>query len=35
MRDSGIAWFQFSTPERLNGMTAEIKRNLVEAVTQA
>ena len=35
MRDSGIAWFQFSTPERLNGMTEEIKRNLVKAITQA
>ena len=35
MRDHGIAWFQFSTPERLNGMTATIKRDLIEAVTQA
>ena len=35
MRDPGIAWFQFSTPERLNGMTATIKRDLAEAVTQA
>ncbi len=35
LRDSGIAWFQFSTPERLNGMTVTIKRDLVEAVTQA
>ena len=35
MRDPGIAWFQFTTPERLNGMTAAIKRDLVEAVTQA
>ncbi len=35
IRDPGIAWFQFSTPERLNGMTAAIKRDLVEAVTQA
>ena len=35
LRDPGIAWFQFSTPERLNGMTATIKRDLVEAVTQA
>ena len=35
MRDPGIAWFQFSTPERLNGMTMTIKRDLVEAVTQA
>ena len=35
LRDPGIAWFQFSTPERLNGMLATIKRDLVEAVTQA
>ena len=35
MRDKGIAWFQFNTPERLNGMTTAIKRDLIEAVTQA
>ena len=35
VRDPGIAWFQFNTPERLNGMTASIKRDLVEAITQA
>ena len=35
MRDNGVAWFQFTTPERLNGMTATIKRDLVEAITQA
>ena len=35
MRDPGIAWFRFTTPERLNGMTAAIKRDLVEAATQA
>ena len=35
MREPGIAWFEFTTPERLNGMTASIKRDLVEAVTQA
>lgn len=35
LRDPGIAWFQFSTPERLNGMTTAIKRDLIEAVTQA
>ena len=35
LRDPGIAWFQFTTPERLNGMTAAIKRDLVEATTQA
>lgn len=35
LRDTGIAWFRFNTPERLNGMTGGIKRDLVEAVTQA
>ena len=35
LRDPGIAWFQFNTPERLNGMTTRIKRDLIEAVTQA
>ena len=31
----GIAWFQFNSPERLNGLTTAIKRDLIEAVTQA
>ena len=35
IREKGIAWFQFNTPERLNGMTTAIKRDLIEAVTQA
>jgi 2-(1,2-epoxy-1,2-dihydrophenyl)acetyl-CoA isomerase len=35
LRDPGIAWFQFNSPERLNGMTGAIKRDLIEAVTQA
>ncbi|MEM7096651.1 MAG: enoyl-CoA hydratase/isomerase family protein [Pseudomonadota bacterium] len=35
LREPGIAWFQFNSPERLNGMTTAIKRDLVEAVTQA
>ena len=35
VRDPGIAWFQFNSPERLNGMTTAIKRDLIEAVTQA
>jgi 2-(1,2-epoxy-1,2-dihydrophenyl)acetyl-CoA isomerase len=35
LRESGIAWFRFTTPERLNGMTRGIKRDLTEAVTQA
>lgn len=35
LRESGVAWFRFNTPERLNGMTTGIKRDLIEAVTQA
>jgi 2-(1,2-epoxy-1,2-dihydrophenyl)acetyl-CoA isomerase len=35
LRDPGIAWVTFNTPERLNGMTTAIKRDLIEAVTQA
>jgi 2-(1,2-epoxy-1,2-dihydrophenyl)acetyl-CoA isomerase len=35
LRDPGIAWLQFNSPERLNGLTGAIKRDLVEAVTQA
>ena len=35
VREPGIAWFRFTTPERLNGMTPAIKRDLVEAITQA
>ena len=35
LKDPGIAWIQFNTPERLNGMTASIKRDLVEVITQA
>jgi len=35
LREQGIAWFEFNTPERLNGMTAGVKRNLIEAITQA
>ncbi len=35
VKSPGIAWFQFNTPERLNGMTTAIKRDLIEGVTQA
>jgi 2-(1,2-epoxy-1,2-dihydrophenyl)acetyl-CoA isomerase len=35
LRDPGIAWFRFNSPERLNGMTVAIKRDLIEALTQA
>ncbi len=35
LRDPGIAWIQFNSPERLNGMTTAIKRDLIEAITQA
>ncbi len=31
----GVAWIRFTTPERLNGMTQAIKRDLVETVRQA
>jgi len=34
-KDPGIAWIQFNTPERLNGMTTGIKRDLIEIITQA
>ncbi len=33
--EPGIAWFQFNTPQRLNGMATAIKRDLIEAITQA
>ncbi len=33
--EQGIARFEFNSPERLNGMTFDIKRNLIEAITQA
>lgn len=35
IRDPSIAWMRFNTPERLNGFTQDIKRDLVEAVLQA
>ena len=35
LREQGVAWFEFNSPERLNGMTSGIKRDLIEAVTQA
>lgn len=35
MKSPGIAWFTFTTPQRLNGMTTSIKRDLIEAITQA
>jgi 2-(1,2-epoxy-1,2-dihydrophenyl)acetyl-CoA isomerase len=35
LRENGIAWYLFNTPERLNGMTSGIKRDLVESITQA
>jgi 2-(1,2-epoxy-1,2-dihydrophenyl)acetyl-CoA isomerase len=34
-KDPGIAWIQFNTPDRLNGMTTGIKRDLIEVITQA
>jgi len=35
LKEPGIAWIQFTTPERLNGMTTAIKRDLIETITQA
>ncbi len=35
LRDTGIAWIKFNTPERLNGLTQAIKRDLVETIIQA
>ena len=35
MTDTGICWFEFNEPERLNGMSAAKKRDMVEALTQA
>lgn len=35
VREPGIAWIEFNTPERLNGMSTAIKRDLIEVVTQA
>ncbi len=35
LRDPGIAWIELATPERLNGMTTAIKRDLIETITQA
>ncbi|PDH36043.1 MAG: hypothetical protein CNE99_10325 [OM182 bacterium MED-G24] len=33
--EPGICWFEFNEPERLNGMSAAKKRDMVEALTQA
>ena len=35
LEDPGIAWVTFNTPERLNGMTTGIKRDLIEMLNQA
>ena len=35
LREPGIAWIQLNQPERLNGLTHSIKRDLVETITQA
>lgn len=35
VHDPGIALVRFNEPERLNGMTQELKRDLVETLTQA
>lgn len=35
LREPGIAWIQLNQPERMNGLTSAIKRDLVETITQA
>lgn len=35
LKNPGIAWIQFNTPDRLNGLTHRIKRDLVETISQA
>jgi 2-(1,2-epoxy-1,2-dihydrophenyl)acetyl-CoA isomerase len=35
LRDPGIAWITFNTPERLNGLNQAIKRDLTETIIQA
>jgi 2-(1,2-epoxy-1,2-dihydrophenyl)acetyl-CoA isomerase len=35
LRERGIAWIRFNSPDRLNGMTPAIKRDLIETVQQA
>ncbi len=35
LEEPGIAWITFNTPERLNGMTSGIKRDLIETLNQA
>ena len=35
LEDPGIVWVTFNTPERLNGMTTGIKRDLIEMLNQA
>lgn len=35
LRDPGICWIKFNTPERLNGLNQAIKRDLIETIVQA
>ena len=35
VREPGIAWIRFTTPDRLNGFTHPIKRDLIETIVQA
>jgi len=35
LREPGIAWIQFNTPDRLIGLTHGIKRDLIETINQA
>ena len=35
LSDPGILWIRFNRPERKNGMTSVMKRELIETLTQA
>jgi len=35
LREHGVAWIKFNTPERMNGLTQAIKRDLIETILQA
>ena len=35
LRDAGVLWIRFNTPERLNGLNQAIKRDLIETILQA
>ena len=35
LSEPGILWIRFNRPERKNGMTSSMKRELIETLTQA